>query len=115
MMEETRLDQMRRKAQEFHLKHPEVWKLFERFTFDRVEKGFKRYSADAIMHRARWETAGGRPDSNGEAPFKICNNHITFYSRAFMRLHPEHEGFFVLREQPSASQEAKPYEGPEDE
>jgi hypothetical protein len=95
----NRLDQLRQKAQEFHDDHPEVWDLFVRFTFDRIERGWRRYSADAIMHRVRWETCGGRPEANGRAPFKINDHHVTFYARRFMKMYPQHDGFFQLREQ----------------
>jgi hypothetical protein len=81
----TRLDEITERARKFHAEHPEVWDLFCMFAFGLIDKGFKRYSADAVMHRVRWETSAGRPNANGEAPFKINNNFIAIYARAFMR------------------------------
>ena len=80
--------------------HPEVWTLFEQFTLDRVRQGRRHYSADAIMHRVRWETdAGGK-----RSPYKINDHHVTCYARRFHREHPELAGFFRLRKQPSEDQ-----------
>ena len=105
-MSESRLEQLRRKATEFHSKFPEVWDLFCKFTFDRIKLGFERYSADAVMHRVRWETAAGR-QADGSAPYKINDHHVTFYGRRFMVVYPEHDGFFQLRAQRTAGRPAK--------
>jgi hypothetical protein len=91
----TRKEVLRAEAREFHRANPEVWKLFVEFTFDRIGRGFKHYSADAIMHRVRWETGAGDP--LGE--FKINNNYVSFYARAFSKMYPEHAGFFRMRRQ----------------
>lgn len=84
----------------FHKAHPEVWTLFERFALDRAARGFAHYSADAVMHRVRWETSGG-DKTRGEDGFKINDHHVAFYARRFMRLHPELPGFFRTRRQTS--------------
>jgi len=96
--EKTRYDEMREEWSRFHDAHPEVWILFKRFTFDRIERGFAHYGAGAIMERVRWETAAGAGE---EEEFKINNNHRAFYARFFMGHYPEHEGFFRVREQTS--------------
>jgi len=97
--EKTRYDEMLLEWSRFHDAHPEVWKLFKRFTFDRIERGFRHYGAGAIMERVRWETSAGADPELEE--FKINNNHRAFYARFFMGYYPEHEGFFRLREQTS--------------
>lgn len=78
----------------FHQQNPRVWKLFEKFTLNRIDKGFKNYSAYAIMQRVRWET-----DilTVGDS-FKINNNHIPYYARMFHTNHSERDGFFKVRE-----------------
>jgi hypothetical protein len=105
----TRKDEMREQAVAFHQQHPEVWKLFVKFTFDRINRGFKHYSARAIFHRIRWETDQAKDVAENE--FKIGNNHSPFYARAFMRSYPQYgptldkddrvveQGFFRIREQ----------------
>lgn len=80
---------------QFDREHPEVWRLFERFTLDLIARGWSHYSADAVLHRVRWETdAGAEP---GSETFKINNNWTAHYARKFRRAHPAHAGFFRLR------------------
>ena len=95
----TRTEEMRRQCAAFHLEHPEVWDLFVQFAFDRINRNYRCYSADAIMHRVRWETAAG--DADKSDGYKINDHHVTFYARRFMRQYPQHEGFFRTRVQTS--------------
>jgi hypothetical protein len=74
--------------------NPEVWDLFERFTFHMIKRNFQHYSARAVMHRVRWETATPLED---ETNYKINNNWTPYYARKFHRLHPEYDGFFRNR------------------
>ena len=101
----TRLEQMQKAVKEYHQKHPEVWDAFERFTFDRIERGFKSYSVKAIFERIRWDMTDVGGDGVNE--FKIGNNHPTFYARRFMKMYPQHEGFFRTRTQISAFSPAR--------
>ena len=103
-MTETRLEEMREQCKRFHEKHPEVWDLFVRFTFEMINKGFKNYSAQhGIFARIRWEMDAG---GDGLSQFKINNNYSAFYARRFMKMYPEHDGFFRTREQTSEDKEA---------
>jgi hypothetical protein len=74
--------------------NPEVWRLFEQFTFYMIHRGFKHYGSDAVLNRVRWETASALDDGTA---FKINNNWSAYYARKFHRMHPEHEGFFRCR------------------
>ena len=103
----TRHEQLRRAAQTFHGEHPEVWNLFCRFTFNRIERGFSHYGAPAIFERIRWDMA--RPEYVKGSEFKLNNNHIPFYARRFMRCYPEHDGFFRIRHQISREVSASKY------
>lgn len=78
---------------EFHIANPQVYALFERFTFEVIMRGFRHYSADAIIHRVRWETSITTTDNE----FKINDHHTAYYARRFHANHPEHDGFFRLR------------------
>lgn len=72
----------------------EICLLFERLALDLHERGFKRYSADAILHRIRWEMQVER----GNRAFR-CNDHWTApLSRWFLKRNPKAKGFFELRE-----------------
>ena len=95
----TRHEEMRRSCQAFHGEHPEVWKLFVRFTMEKVALGYDNFGAKAVMERIRWETSAGGDDPE----LKIGNNHTAFYARRFNRLNPDlGDGrFFRLREQTS--------------
>lgn len=77
----------------FHAAHPEVWDLFERFTFEAIRIGYKHHSSDAVLHRVRWETGVVQ----GGKPFKINNNWTPYYARLFHRSYPLHAGFFRNR------------------
>lgn len=75
---------------EFHKENPQVYKLFEKFTFQVIDAGFENYSANAIFERIRWhtdiETRGGG--------FKLSNNHRAYYARYFHDQNPYFDGFF---------------------
>lgn len=77
----------------FDLAHPEVWDLFCYFTWDRIRAGFEHYSADAVLHRVRWETSAGSTIGD----YKINNNYSAFYARKFHDYFPSHADFFRCR------------------
>ena len=86
----------------YHAENPKIYALFKRFTFEVIDLGHDHYSADAIMHRVRWETAvtaqpqpGQRVDP--DEPFKINNNYVAHYARMFMSEFPRYDGFFRTR------------------
>ncbi len=87
-MIETRLEEIDAAAMRFHKLHPAVWELFRKFTNNRIDKEFTNYSADAVMHRVRWE-GGGR--------YRIDNTYVAVYARWFMEVYPKHKGFFRTR------------------
>lgn len=79
----------------------EVEELFERFAFELIRRGFKRYSSDAILHRIRWHFHVDK----GNREYK-CNDHWTPYlARWFMRKFPEHREFFETRVQKSLGEQ----------
>lgn len=85
--------------EKFDREHPDVWRLFERFTFELIDRGFEHGSSDDVLHRVRWETRAGstRPDE-----YKINNDFTALYARKWNELHPEHATFFRLRERRAA-------------
>ena len=102
-MAKTRLEEMKEQCNKFHAEHPEVWDLFVKFTFQMINRGYKNYSAKGVFERIRWEKDAG---GDGVTQFKLGNNYTAFYSRRFMRIYPEHDGFFRLRQQTSESRDA---------
>jgi len=103
-MSESRADQIKKQYLKYHRMHPVVWDLFKKFTFEAIKAGHKHYSADAIVHRVRWETAVTLAE---KGDFKINNNFVTYYARRFMRENPQHRGFFRTRVRTSAKRSGK--------
>jgi len=92
-MKRSKLELFKR-FRKFHEDNPKVYELFTKFTFHVIKKGHNNFSADAIAHRIRWETTIETTDEE----FKICNDHIAYYSRLFMAQFPEQDGFFRTKE-----------------
>lgn len=57
------------------------------------ERGITQWSADAMFHVLRWETAV----TTGDHDLKINNNYSSLIARDLMAEYPELEGFFSLR------------------
>ena len=91
---DTRTDAQKR-FDAFHADNPDVYELFKRFTFEKIDAGKKKYSARGIIFRIRWETD---IQTTEEQP-NINDHWSPFYARMFMRDFPRHEGFFELRKQ----------------
>lgn len=111
----TRYEEMRRQCIRFHREHPKVWELFVQFTFELIDRGFKHYSAQhGVFARIRWET--DQADVDGRSMFKLNNNYSPFYARRFMKMYPQHNGFFRVRKQTSKDELATglPELGPSD-
>lgn len=100
----TRAEEINEQAEAFHIKNPEVSRLFVIFTQQMIDRGFKHYSVAAIFDRIRWET--DQADSNGGSTFKLNNNYKAWYARKFMEAFPEHDGFFRTRKRISEKQKA---------
>lgn len=92
---DNRCEELRIAVNKFHKQHPEIWNLFLKFTFEKIDSGHKYYGAKSVMERVRWETPAG-----GTAP-KINNNYVSFYSRRFAEMFPQHLNFFRTRIQTS--------------
>lgn len=113
----TRHEELEEQAKAAHHKHPIIWEWFVQLTEDRIEKGFKYYSAKAIIEQVRWHTAD---PEHGPDEFKINDNYTSFYARWFMIQFPKHKGFFRLRRQISKDKPAtklpplKPSDFPEE-
>ena len=72
--------------------NPKVWRAFKRFTFQAINAGLKRLSAEVIVNQIRWNTT-----MREKGEFKINNSYKPFLARKFMNEFPEHKGFFELR------------------
>ena len=86
-------DDLKKAWWKWHKENPQVWELFQKYTFQLINAGFSHYGAKGVMERIRWhsdvETTGDR--------FKIGNNHTAYYARYFHHKYPEYDGFFRTR------------------
>tara|TARA_R110000751_G_scaffold47468_1_gene106278 strand:- start:82 stop:456 length:375 start_codon:yes stop_codon:yes gene_type:complete len=83
-------EEKKKKWWKWHKKNPQVWVLFQRFTFEAIKSGHKNYSHWAIIQRIRWETD---IVTKGDS-FKISNDWIAYYARYFIHTYPDYKGFF---------------------
>ena len=74
--------------------NPHIWILFERIALGLVRQGFSRHSADAVLHRVRWELSLALHDGYR---FKVSNTWSAYYARKFVATHPAHADLFELR------------------
>lgn len=72
----------------------DVCRQFETLAHDLVDRGFARYSADAILHRIRWEAHVER----GDRAFRVNNNWAAPLARWFIARNAWAKKFFELRE-----------------
>lgn len=77
----------------YHNNNPKVYSMFERFSLQAAEAGWRNFGVGAIAERMRWETV---IVSRGDE-FKINNSYRAFYARMFEENHPQYKGFFRKR------------------
>lgn len=73
--------------------HPELLDACYKLCLRAMSKGIQRWSADAVFHVLRWETAL----TTGDLGLKINNNYSSLMARDLLALYPELEGFFETR------------------
>ena len=78
----------------FNSAYPQVYLLFEKFALQLIHAGKTKLGAKMILERIRWEITTGSKDEEG---FKINNNFTAYYSRWFIRNHPQYKEFFEFR------------------
>lgn len=71
-----------------------VTDLFETLAFQVHSRGFRKYSARALLHQIRWHHRIER----GDVHFKVNNNYSRVLARWFHQKHPKMDGFFETRE-----------------
>ena len=86
-------DTLKRAWWEWHKQNPHVWDLFQKYTFQAINRGYDHYSVNAIFERIRWHTD---IETTGDQ-FKINNNHRAYYARYFHHMHPDYSDFFRTR------------------
>lgn len=84
---------LRKAFARFHQEHPEIYALFDKFAKQAIARGHRRFSADAILHRIRWEASVERIG----APYKINDHFSAYYARLWIENNPGRKHFFELR------------------
>jgi hypothetical protein len=80
--------------EEFHKANPRIYDLLVRFALEVKDRGFSRYSIDAIIQRVRWHVTIETKSSD----FKLNDHFTSRYARLIMSRVPELDGFFEVRE-----------------
>ena len=82
-------EELRVKWKEYHRNNPHIYDAFEELTLE-MTRYRKNFSARAVMHKMRWDTAirGGGDD------FKLPNWVSPYMVRLFEERHSRHIGFF---------------------
>lgn len=76
----------------YHRENPQIYEEFKRFSLQIANRNRKKFGAQAVIERMRWESF-----VVGNDDFKVNNNYSAYYSRLFMKDFPEFEGFFRTR------------------
>ena len=84
---------MNEKFEIYHRDNPQIYKEFERFTLQTIQRGFQHYSSKGIIEIIRWHT--GIFANKG---FKVNNNYTPYYADLFEANHPQYKDFFYKRE-----------------
>lgn len=80
--------ELEKKAEEFHAANPIVYRLVCRYAQDAINAGYSKLSMSLIWERIRWEICIATKDVD----FKMPNNHRAYYSRMWLRDHPDYDG-----------------------
>lgn len=82
---------LRRDANEWMARHPEAFRLFERFALQAVARQ-RRFAIKLLVERVRWEHHVERDEE-----FKINNNYPAYIIRRIIELHPEVDRYVERR------------------
>jgi len=83
---------------EFHKQYPIVYRLWDRFTKECIDKGMNKVGSALIMERIRWETNVVIQDkTENNKKLKINDHHKAYYSRLWMKNNPQYKGVFETR------------------
>jgi hypothetical protein len=76
---------------EFDRDNPSIWKAFKKLAIDLLQRGFQRYSADAIFHAMRYSYdlehgPGGQ--------LRVNDHYVRLYSEKLAEIDPRFRTFF---------------------
>ena len=91
--ETPKADKLQLAWEECKQRHPRLLIECYQLCLTAKRRGIQRWSADALFHVLRWETAL----TTGDLALKINNNYSSLAARDLMQQYPELAGFFELR------------------
>lgn len=91
-------DRISRKFWQFHAENPHVYDELRELAFRLLDRGRTHYGIKALFEVARFHRALVTTD----ATYKLNNNYTALYARLLMEKEPRLEGFFDIRDRPSA-------------
>ena len=86
-------DPLKSRFKNYHAKNPHVFEKFVEFARLMQKAGHTKYSANAIIHRIRWEMDIKTTGSE----FKLDDSFTPIYGRLAEYLHDDLKGFFEFR------------------
>jgi hypothetical protein len=78
----------------YHRANPRVYELICGYAAMAIKAGHRQYAIATIWERIRWEYTVITSDIH----FKMPNNHRAYYSRLWLKDHPQYVGFFRTAE-----------------
>lgn len=87
-------DTIASRFERFHAAHPEVYAMFVKFARQAKAAGRERFSADAILHRVRWETL---VNPQKDESYRVNDHFSSRYARKLIQEDASFAGFFELR------------------
>jgi hypothetical protein len=78
---------------DYHAKYPKVYEYYKGVIAQLINRGFKKYSSDGVLHIVRFT----KHDEIKKDGFKVNNNYTPYYARLYESEHPELKGFFAKR------------------
>lgn len=76
----------------YHESNPEIYEEFKKYTFQLINRGYKRLGAKQIFEVIRWHSM-----VYGKGQYKIDNTFTADYARKFEREHLDYIGIFTKR------------------
>lgn len=83
----------------FHKENPHIWTLFKKYAQEAIDKGVKKYSAAAIIHRLLWDL--NVENKSRKLLVRVNHDFSPCYARLYVKEYPQHKSFFNIKERPS--------------
>jgi hypothetical protein len=83
--------QLQKEWRLYHEANPRIYQLICKFANQAIARGFREYAIATIWERLRWHL---QIEIRSDEEFKLPNNHRAYYSRLWLKDHPQYPNFF---------------------